>query len=407
MLLRRSGTIIILESTKEPVPMDLVIACCAQWPVFTGWPQVTTDFIDYVSGMNAVQMRLGPYLRAAEPDAQFGPGYMEVNGKADLTRFNPEFWDGNKAVVEYARSQGKYVFLDIADGWACKHGQWGDLPHPWINNIQGEDHVSSCGNSLSPVHVAWVEKVVQEFGGFDNVVWMDGVEIGLTKDYNAQWSIQMRDIVRTEEARLGYPIKIFGTNGNDDARRGDIDFVVAHGTTPQDPVYNKPLITTEYNPKRPLTADQILAARCLAYNIGSYYSLWRHTMVQSEVDKALAEWGVCTKVVYCVPAGMPESNWGPPVPVNKRKHQMKAAIEAAKLNVGDRCGKDPAHTLSLLSKWLNDNGFCSSGPWGKEQGSGDAIGIQAPDGFTEEWHPVHFGNGCYLSKYKNAWMYKG
>jgi hypothetical protein len=413
MLLRRDSTTFISLETRTPVPIELAIACCTEWPVPTGWPQVTTEFIDYVQpNMTAVQMRLGPYLEAAEPAAPYGGAYAEVNGKADLLHFSPRFWSGARQTIEYARSKGVYVFIDIADGWAMKHAQGigFPLPHPWKaeNNIQGEDHITGAGNTIDGVHRTWINKVIQEFGPYDNVVWMDGVEISLTLGYRARWSIEMRDIVRSSERAFRFPVHLFGTNGNDEARQGDVDYIIVHGSTPRAPMYNKPTITTEYNPKTPLTAEQITANSCLAQNIGSYYGLWRHTMHQSEVDSALATWGECLKVVYCVPAGQPESNWKePPIPPEDRRHQMHDAVEYAKSVVGDRCGQDPAQTLALLSGVLNDAGYCASGPWGKSDGQGDALAIKAGDGLIEEWHPVFFGNGCLLSKYKFAWEYLG
>jgi len=419
MLLRRSGSVFILNDTQEPVRVELAIACCAAWPIQTGWPQTTTEFIDFTSAnMTAVQMRLGPYLEAAEPEAPYGAAYLEIGGKADLSQFNPRFFSGHRQTIEYARSKGKYVFIDIADGWAMKHAQGigFPLPHPWKaeNNVQGEDHITAAGNTLDAVHLNWVDKVVQEFGPYDNVVWMDGVEISQAKGYNARWSIEMRDWARKFEATFGYPVHLFGTNGNDEAQRADIDFIVDHGSKPELPRYGKPLITTEYNPKTPMTAAKIIANNCAAKTLGSYYALWRHTMAQDDVDNALANWGECgTQVVHCVPPGEPESNWGPPRTRIFRKPTMQYAVEAAKLAVGDQCGEDPGLTLILLSNWLNGNGFCASGAWGRlVPGTGDALALKADgedgeNGWYEEWHPVFFKNGCYLNKFKNSWNYKG
>lgn len=417
LLVRRDGTVFTSFDTGQPIKIELGMACCGAWDFPAGWPQTTPEFIDYIAPfMDSVQMRLGPYLDANEPETPFGSAYAEVNGKADLTQWNPGFWLGNRGTVEYARSKGVRVFIDISDGWAIKHAQGisFDVSHPWraINNVQGKDHITGAGNTLDSVHLAWVDKVVQEFGRYDNVLWMDGVEISKTRGYKARWSIEMRDWTRKFEATYGYNVHVFGTNGNDEARRGDIDFIVVHGPASRTPIYDKPTITTEYNPRTPLTATQILANRCLAESLGSYYGLWRHSMAQQEVDKALRDWGICTEVAFCVPPGEPASNWGPARTRIFRKPTMQYAVEAAKAAVGDRCGKDPGSTLRLLSQWLNDNNFCASGGWGRAiPGTGDALAIKVDGadgeaGWYEEWHPVFYGNGCYLNKFKFSWRYK-
>jgi hypothetical protein len=92
---------------------------------------------------------------------------------------------------------------------------------------------------------------------------------------------------------------------------------------------------------------------------------------------------------------------------------MQYAVEAAKVAVGDRCGESPNATLKLLGTWLNGHGFCASGGWGKiTPGEGDALAIRADgedgeNGWYEEWHPVFYGNGCYLNKFKFSWRFIG
>jgi hypothetical protein len=109
-----------------------------------------------------------------------------------------------------------------------------------------------------------------------------------------------------------------------------------------------------------------------------------------------------------VPPGEPPEPWGPPVDPSVRPAQMWEAHNSAKIVVGDRRGKDPVETLRLLAQALRDAGHCADGPWGKQQGAGDAVAIKAPDGLYEEYHSVGFTDGGYTSRpYKAAWPWRG
>ena len=65
------------------------------------------------------------------------------------------------------------------------------------------------------IHEAWIRKVVLETGGFDNVIYEDGNEIGLVPSYAAAWTTSMQAIVRDEETKNGYGHHLFGTNSGD------------------------------------------------------------------------------------------------------------------------------------------------------------------------------------------------
>jgi len=87
---------------------------------------------------------------------------------------------------------------------------------------------------------------------------------------------------------------------------------------------------------------------------------------------------------------------------------MRAAVNAAKAVVGERCGTDhqgSLATLGLLGAELRKQGYCASGPWA------DAVAILTPSGKWEEYHAVTFASGCWaqdpaqLPKY--TWTYSG
>jgi hypothetical protein len=81
-------------------------------------------------------------------------------------------------------------------------------------------------------------------------------------------------------------------------------------------------------------------------------------------------------------------------------------LQAAKIAVGDRTGKDPLETLALLAKSVRDAGGCAIGPWR------DEIAIQRESAddqlHVDGWHAVSFGDGGYTANPKgDAWRYAG
>jgi hypothetical protein len=288
---------------RNGAPLDFrgAISCCGGG---YGWPLFDETWVDYLAPnkVNFLHVRLGPFLTTTqngETDwATTGGGYVEANGKADLSQFNAKFWTRVHTLVTYAHDHGMNVEVDVADGWAIKHCVWGDIPgySAWdaAFNVQAEDDCTKAANApvaAGSIHDQWIRKVIQETGGFDNVVYQDGNEIGLVTGYTSAWTTSMQAIVRDEEAKNKFGHHLFGTNSGDATamQSAEVEYVEMHQTAPlASPSFGKPSLVNEYNPTPALTAAQSKANYCTARANGTYYWYWRHDQTQDVMDAALA-----------------------------------------------------------------------------------------------------------------------
>ena len=290
-----------LERGGAPLDFRGAISCCGGG---YGWPLFDEPWVDYVATKKAtfLHARLGPFLTTTangETDwAATGGGYVESNGKADLSQFNAKFWTRVRALIAYARARGLGVEIDVADGWAIKHCVWADIPgySAWDGafNVQAQDDCSTAGNAAvaaGSVHDHWIRKVVLETGSFENVVYEDGNEIGLVPGYAAAWTTSMQAIIRDEEAKDGYGHHLFGTNSGDAAamQSAEVEYLEFHQTAPlaASSCFGKPCLVNEYNPSPALTAQELKANYCAALGNGTYYWYWRHGQTQPVMDATL------------------------------------------------------------------------------------------------------------------------
>lgn len=290
----------ITRADGTPLEFRGVISCCGGG---YGWPLFDEAWVDYTTryGANFVHMRLGPFLTGGggEPDwAVVGGAYEERDGKADLSRWNSRFWSRVRALLAYARARGVYVEVDVIDGWAIKHCRWGDIPgySAWdaAYNHQGEDACSAAGSAAivpQSVHDRFVRKVVLETGAFDNVVYQDGNEIGLVSGYRVAWTRSMHGILREVERERGFPRHLFGTQSerSDAMAAAEVDYIEFHGT-PLDAseCFGKPCLVNEYNPRPPLSPQDLHALYCQALRQGTYFWYWRHEQDAAHMDDTLA-----------------------------------------------------------------------------------------------------------------------
>jgi len=279
------------------------ISCCGGG---YGWPLVDEAWIRLTSSndVNFLHLRLGPYLTSTANGetelASYGGGYLEDGGVADLDHFNPRFWARVRELISLARAQHMWVEIDLVDGWAIKHCRWGDLPgySAWARdgNAQGVDLCATAGSgsfSAGSIVDRWVRQVVRETGAFDNVVYQDGNEISLVASYSPAWTIGLRDAVRSEESRLGLTRHLFGTNADEAAAIGAVDFVELHQDQPATVAQcrGKPCLVNEYNPRPPLTAAQFHQRFCAAKNQGTSFWYWRHEQSDPVMQQSLASLG--------------------------------------------------------------------------------------------------------------------
>ena len=276
------------------------VSCCGGG---YGWPLVDEAWLDLTAanGITFLHLRLGPFLTTStngETDlAAFGGGYLEAGGKADLRQFNPRFWTRLRALLRLARARGQWVEVDVIDAWAIKHCRWGDLPgySAWerASNVQNDDLCATAGSGpIAPGSVAeaWVRKVVQETGDFDNVLYQDGNELDLVQGYSPAWTTTMRDLIRAEEHRLGFGRHLIGTNSNHATSMRAVDYVERHQSQPASPAdcLGKPCLVNEYNPNPPLTAAQLHERFCQARSNGTTFWYWRHGQRDAELSQSLA-----------------------------------------------------------------------------------------------------------------------
>ena len=295
MTLTAQGTT-LTQPDGGPLDFRGAISCCGG---AYGWPVFDEAWVDLVvrHKVNFLHARLGPFLTGVEGEsdwAAIGGGYVEVNGKADLDRFNEAFFARVRALLGYARARGVYVEVDLADGWAIKHcGNYtGYSAWQPPANVQGEDVCGTAGRgALSPRHTAWVRKVVEETGAFDNVVYQDGNELGLVPGYRPAWTRGLAQVVRAVEAERGYVRHLFGTQAGTGAAMAlaEVDFVEQHGDQAATLAEcgNKVCLVNEYNPRPPLTPAQLHAEFCAARRQGTYFWYWRHEQSAAQLDATL------------------------------------------------------------------------------------------------------------------------
>lgn len=278
--------------TADGAAIDVrgAVSCCGGG---YGWPLINEEWVDLVASHrgNFLHARLGPFnTQNANGETDWsttGGGYVEVNGLADLTQFNPVFWARVRALLTYARDRGMWVELDVIDGWGIKHCKWGDIAgySAWDSafNVQHVDGCTGTGSSaIAPgsLQDAWIRKVVTETGEFDNVIYQDGNEIGIVGGYAPAWSTSLANIIHDEETRHGFARHLVGSNSGDATTMSSavIDYGELHqnGAATSAQCGGKPCLVNEYNPDPPLTADQFHARVCAARSAGTWFWYWRH-----------------------------------------------------------------------------------------------------------------------------------
>lgn len=323
MLLRARGPQLVTLG-GQPVSLLGAIPCCAETSVAEGKPSVRRPLPIHVAGEELLtgwpvavsptwrtyvhsfvgdrpvffHARLGPFFgsNVAEPEwADVGGGYKLVAGKADLTRFNPAYWN---RVFDWglgACLAGDFIEFDLVDRWWSKQCFQNGPPNPMCPewNIQGYNFATHVGRQAiipgSPED-AWLEQAVRTVGPLPCVIWQDGNEVGLG-GYGVEWTFSMRERVRFHETNVGDGvIHLFGTNsGRAEAESGPVDYIEHHQSMPIPvPLWNKPSFVNEYNPNPPLSADQLHERFCAARLNRTGWWAWRHTMSQVEFERALS-----------------------------------------------------------------------------------------------------------------------
>ncbi len=332
MLLRRCGT---GQFCVNGVPIQFrgAIGCCMGGPDLR-WPLVGPGWMDWArttGNVNFFHGRPGPCLAADEPDllpasaspadrfrakveTKVGCAYQEVNGKADLTKWNEAFWSFLEADIEHAGSIGAWYEVDLIDSWRLKFGypSCAGAPTPWnpARNIQGENHCGDTHNGPGDaVHEAYLKKLMETTSRFGNVIYQIGNEsagvAGKTQGLKA-WEKWVYDTVRKYETVT----HMIGTcSGFDEIEASFPDYTNVHNEVPAGPQYGKPAADNEKNPQN--SAAEVLSNYCRAAKGGAYFWGWRAELSDSEFAKALADIAEaskdnCASVQFTCPAPSPD-----------------------------------------------------------------------------------------------------
>ena len=264
-----------VDARGERVWLLGAIVCCEESKQ-NGWPLVNLDVLDQFAarGLNYTHCRLGPFTVAGEGDPSY-VGYRTIpDGRVDLDSFNASFWDRCRAIAASARERRVYVEFDLIDRWVRQHGET-DLPHvdPWRarNNVQGVEAggLRIFERAPTPLHERWVRKAVTELGGFDSILFQVGNE-GF-KSFSAPWELGVRNIVKDELSRRGFPDRLVGTNTHDAGLEGQLDYVARHRQEAQS-AGPKPILVNEY---QTLPSNEVLRQVERAEQFGTMFMYWR------------------------------------------------------------------------------------------------------------------------------------
>jgi hypothetical protein len=140
------------------------------------------------------------HFAAPHPWPRTGPGTaLDGKPKFDLSRFDEAYFRRLRARVDAARKRGIYVSVMLFEGWGMQFvpDAWKKHPFHPANSINGPN-LDAEGNGLD-IHTfarpevtrlqeAYVRKVVDTVGGFDNVLYEIGNE---THPSSTAWQYHM------------------------------------------------------------------------------------------------------------------------------------------------------------------------------------------------------------------------
>lgn len=302
----------------QPFECRKVVFCCKDTEG-TGWPGLSDSAIDhayYQGRATLLHWRVGPFRACNEPEwaVTGGGAYAEVDGLADLSRWNEPYWQALRSGVKRAGDLGIVVEVSLTDGWSIKTKEWASglgpaCWHPWhpAGNVQHQDHLTTAWKGLlDQVQTEYVLKIFDTVGDLQNVIFEDGTEPDQIPGSSVTWSLTMEALLRQREAANVWPAHLFGTNfDSPDAiaawfRKGRLQYLNLHKTQPladswwtPDPKH--PLVVDEYNPEPPYHPNVIHAFYSYAYGHGTYWAAWRH-------DQAVNWWNASLSLIAAGPS---------------------------------------------------------------------------------------------------------
>ncbi|MCC6276813.1 MAG: hypothetical protein IT289_02730 [Oligoflexia bacterium] len=280
-----------VDKTGTPVYLTGAIICC-ELAKENGWPFISIEALEKIANhkANFTHVRLGPNT----PDSE-GPefvAYLNVgNNKVDLYQWNPDFWIRLRQILQRARELGIYVEISLIDAWVLERP---DI-HAWAaqNNINGIDEGNCDMMRAHPrgIHEAWIRKIAQETGEFDNVMYEIGNEtFDCGGTVTPEWELGIARIMRDELQKRGFGLRPIGTNSHESSIEDhfEIDYINRHVQKVLSGG-SKPMLVNEYNGDfiANLTADQFLSHLREAYSKGTVFHLWRGDLGENKWNKFL------------------------------------------------------------------------------------------------------------------------
>lgn len=171
------------------------------------------------AGANWTTIRCGPLFGFGWFGPDFISGdetyrqYVTRGGKADLSTFDPFYFDRVRAILRKCLSLRLYVEVDLVDGWTLER----PAAHPWTraNNVQGFSGGDCSILSRAPhgYAIAFVRRLVHETGMFPHVTYQIGNETfdcrGLVSE---AWERGIVAAVRAQEEDDKYIRHLVGSN---------------------------------------------------------------------------------------------------------------------------------------------------------------------------------------------------
>jgi hypothetical protein len=226
-----------------------------------------TDYLDHLTRRSHNFIRLwrieltkwhecGEHVVVApHPWLRTGPGHAyDGLPKFDLNRPNPEYFRRLRARVSAARKRGLYVSVMLFEGWSAQFERppWRARSHPFYvrNNVNGVNPDRNRDGSLLEIYgteaprirriqEAYVRKVIDTVGAFDNVLYEIANESGA---FSIAWQYRMIDFVKRYERQKAlrpHPVGMTFVHGDWDGAalfRSNADWVapkdVRHLTDP-------------------------------------------------------------------------------------------------------------------------------------------------------------------------------
>jgi hypothetical protein len=205
------------------------------------------------------------------------------------------------------------------------------------------------GETFTARHQRFIDKMVEEFGCFGNVVWQVDNEGALVPRAKREYYEAVHRAFRDAEQRLGCGIVHMTGINWPEVGDGPYDYVTTHADAPlTQAFYGKHSQNNEHN--RPVSIEEDFSRFCDARSRGLHYWYWRAEDSDADMRAKLGnrKAGCGGASTQCFAPLPDDPGWINP-PEAGGDPVLRSGIESAKLAVGERCGAaDKYATLGIL-----------------------------------------------------------